>query len=126
MLGTGLGRRGAASRALRRCSTGSASPRRRTSGRRSSRAASASASRSRRAFANQPQLVLADEPTGSLDEESGAAVIELLRSCCDDGGAVLAVSHDPRLTAAADRVVRLAHGRIHAVPSPMARAAQGE
>jgi len=65
-----------------------------------------------RAFANQPQLVLADEPTGSLDEESGAAVIELLRSCCAAGGAVLAVSHDPRLTAAADRVVRLDHGRM--------------
>jgi ABC-type lipoprotein export system ATPase subunit len=65
-----------------------------------------------RAFANRPSLVLADEPTGSLDEESGAVVIALLRSCCVDGGAVLAVSHDPRLTAAADRVVRLDHGRI--------------
>jgi putative ABC transport system ATP-binding protein len=67
-----------------------------------------------RAFANQPALVLADEPTGSLDEESGGGVISLLRSCCDDGGAVLAVSHDPRLTAAADRVVRLAHGKMRA------------
>ena len=65
-----------------------------------------------RAFANHPQLVLADEPTGSLDEDSGAAVIALLRSCCDAGGAVLAVSHDPRLTAAADRVVRLDHGTM--------------
>jgi ABC-type lipoprotein export system ATPase subunit len=70
-----------------------------------------------RAFANDPTLVLADEPTGSLDEESGAAVITLLRGCCDNGGAVLAVSHDPRLTAAADRVVRLAHGRIAPVES---------
>jgi len=65
-----------------------------------------------RAFANHPTLVLADEPTGSLDEDSGAAVITLLRSCCDEGGAVLAVSHDARLTASADRVVRLAHGQI--------------
>jgi putative ABC transport system ATP-binding protein len=74
-----------------------------------------------RAFANQPSLLLADEPTGSLDEESGAAVIALLRSCCSNGGAVLAVSHDPRLTAAADRVVRLANGRMTAtepVPAP--------
>jgi putative ABC transport system ATP-binding protein len=63
-----------------------------------------------RAFANHPSLVLADEPTGSLDDESGAAVITLLRSCCSGGGAVLAVSHDARLTAAADRVVRLADG----------------
>ena len=77
-----------------------------------------------RAFANRPTLVLADEPTGSLDEESGAAVITLLRSCCDEGGAVLAVSHDPRLTTAADRVVRLAHGHITPVegaPTPTAR-----
>ena len=71
-----------------------------------------------RAFANHPQLILADEPTGSLDEESGAAVIGLLRSCCSEGGAVLAVSHDPRLTAAADRVVRLAHGHMTPVESP--------
>jgi len=68
-----------------------------------------------RALANRPQLVLADEPTGSLDEESGAVVIELLRACCTNGGAVLAVSHDPRLTGAADRVVRLAHGRMTTV-----------
>ncbi len=77
-----------------------------------------------RAFANHPRLVLADEPTGSLDEESGTAVISMLRSCCEEGGAVLAVSHDPRLTAAADRVVRLADGRIHPVggaPAPTAR-----
>jgi putative ABC transport system ATP-binding protein len=67
-----------------------------------------------RAFANKPSLVLADEPTGSLDEESGGGVISLLRSCCEEGGAVLAVSHDPRLTAAADRVVRLAHGKMRA------------
>ncbi len=77
-----------------------------------------------RAFANHPTLVLADEPTGSLDEDSGAEVITLLRSCCDEGGAVLAVSHDPRLTGAADRVVRLAHGHITPVegaPTPTAR-----
>jgi ABC-type lipoprotein export system ATPase subunit len=74
-----------------------------------------------RAFANKPRLVLADEPTGSLDEESGSGVIALLRSCCDDGGAVLAVSHDQRLTAAADRVVRLAHGKMRgAVAAPAA------
>ncbi|HEY5173305.1 MAG TPA: ABC transporter ATP-binding protein [Acidimicrobiia bacterium] len=70
-----------------------------------------------RAFANQPPLMLADEPTGSLDEDSGASVIALLRSCCERGGAVLAVSHDPRLTAAADRVVRLAEGRMAEIES---------
>jgi putative ABC transport system ATP-binding protein len=65
-----------------------------------------------RALANAPKLLLADEPTGSLDDETAATVVELLRGCCERGGAVLAVSHDPRLTAAATRVVRLVDGRI--------------
>jgi putative ABC transport system ATP-binding protein len=75
-----------------------------------------------RAFANRPSLLLADEPTGSLDEESGAAVIAMLRRCCAEGGAVLAVSHDPRLVAAADRVVRLADGRMEPAPGQVAAA----
>jgi putative ABC transport system ATP-binding protein len=65
-----------------------------------------------RAFANDPKLVLADEPTGSLDDDNAAVVIGLLRQCCESGGAVLAVSHDPRLTAAATRVLHLVNGRI--------------
>ena len=65
-----------------------------------------------RALANCPKLLLADEPTGSLDDETAATVVELLRGCCERGGAVLAVSHDPRLTSAATRVLRLANGRI--------------
>ena len=65
-----------------------------------------------RALANRPKLLLADEPTGSLDDENAAAVVALLRDCCADGGAVLAVSHDPRLTSAADRVLNLVNGRI--------------
>jgi putative ABC transport system ATP-binding protein len=65
-----------------------------------------------RALANDPKLLLADEPTGSLDDETAAAVIHLLRACCAAGGSVLAVSHDPRLTTAADRVLPLVDGRI--------------
>ena len=65
-----------------------------------------------RAFANDPPLVLADEPTNSLDDETAATVIELLRDRCSSGGAVLAVSHDQRLTRAADRVLRLADGHV--------------
>ncbi len=42
-----------------------------------------------RAFANEPTLMLADEPTGSLDAESGASVIAMLRACYTAGGAVL-------------------------------------
>ena len=65
-----------------------------------------------RAFANDPALVLADEPTGSLDDDNAAVVIGLLRECCEKGGAALAVSHDPRLTSAATRVLNLVSGRI--------------
>lgn len=64
-----------------------------------------------RALANDPRLLLADEPTGSLDDETAALVIGLLREHCTRG-AVLAVSHDPRLTSAADRVLQLVNGRI--------------
>ena len=65
-----------------------------------------------RAFANDPALLLADEPTGSLDDDNAAVVIGMLRDRCESGGAVLAVSHDPRLTAAATRVLHLVNGRI--------------
>jgi len=68
-----------------------------------------------RAFANDPFLVLADEPTNSLDDDTAAAVIAMLRDRCQRGGTVLAVSHDARLTRAADRVLRLADGQITAV-----------
>jgi putative ABC transport system ATP-binding protein len=65
-----------------------------------------------RAFANDPKLLLADEPTGSLDDDNAAVVIGMLRARCESGGAVLAVSHDPRLTAAATRVLNLVNGQI--------------
>ena len=68
-----------------------------------------------RALANGPQLVLADEPTASLDGESGHAIAETLRATARDGGgrAVVVVSHDPRLVESADRVVTLRDGEVH-------------
>ena len=65
-----------------------------------------------RALINEPALVLADEPTGNLDEESGAAVLELLRHTADGGRAVVLVTHDRAATALADRVLRLQDGRL--------------
>jgi ABC-type lipoprotein export system ATPase subunit len=65
-----------------------------------------------RALVNDPAVVLADEPTGNLDEESGAAVLELLRRVADSGRAVVLVTHDRAATALADRVVRLEQGRL--------------
>ena len=72
-----------------------------------------------RALANNPPLLLADEPTGSLDNDTARLVIDLLRAHCDAGGSVLAVSHDPRLTSAADRVLNLVGGRIEPAPADL-------
>jgi ABC-type lipoprotein export system ATPase subunit len=65
-----------------------------------------------RALVNDPVLLLADEPTGNLDEESGAAVLDLLRRAADSGRAVVLVTHDRAATALADRVLRLETGRL--------------
>jgi ABC-type lipoprotein export system ATPase subunit len=58
-----------------------------------------------RALVNGPELILADEPTGSLDTENGAAVLELLRDL--RGRAVVIVTHEPDAAAIADRVLHL-------------------
>jgi len=61
-----------------------------------------------RALANAPPLVLADEPTGSLDSKNGAAVLELLRQICTDGKhTLLLVTHDPDVMKDFKKVVRL-------------------
>jgi len=66
-----------------------------------------------RAFVVRPKLLLADEPTGSLDAESGEGVIELLFELNRAAGTTLVmVTHDEHLAARCDRVVRLAAGRI--------------
>jgi ABC-type lipoprotein export system ATPase subunit len=61
---------------------------------------------------HEPELILADEPTGNLDAESAAAVLALLRGAADDGRAVVLVTHEEAATSAADRVLRLVDGRL--------------
>ena len=63
-----------------------------------------------RALVNDPELVLADEPTGNLDQENGAAVLELLRRL--EHRAVVIVTHEPQAAAIADRVLHLSDGRL--------------
>lgn len=66
-----------------------------------------------RAFVNDPEIVLADEPTGNLDSKSGTAILELLRRSCDElQQTIVMVTHDPRAASYADRVVFLKDGRI--------------
>ena len=66
-----------------------------------------------RAFVMEPKLLLADEPTGSLDEASGEAVIALMFELNRERGTTLVmVTHDERLAARCGRIVRLAGGRV--------------
>ena len=66
-----------------------------------------------RALSTQPSLLLADEPTGSLDTQRGREVLELLRGLCHERGvAVVLVSHDPMASRYADRVYTLRDGRL--------------
>ncbi len=65
-----------------------------------------------RALANEPTLLLADEPTGALDSDGGREVLELFRRLHDDGQTIAMVTHSDEVAAGADRVVRMLDGRI--------------
>ena len=65
-----------------------------------------------RALANDPPLVVADEPTGNLDAQTAAMVLELLRDLRRDGRTVLMVTHEREVSRLVDVVVRLADGKV--------------
>lgn len=65
-----------------------------------------------RALVKSPRLLIADEPTGSLDQATGAAVLELLFGLSSEDVTLLVVSHDPRITQYASRVVHVVDGRV--------------
>ncbi|WP_436903214.1 ABC transporter ATP-binding protein [Halovenus halobia] len=65
-----------------------------------------------RALINQPEVLLADEPTGNLDRDTGVKILEEVRRICERGVAVVAVTHDELVTEYADRTVRLVDGRL--------------
>src|SRR5213594_921472 len=74
-----------------------------------------------RALANKPTLVLADEPTGALDSAGGEEVMELFRRLHADGQAIMLVTHDAEVAAAADRIVQMRDGKVEGdqVPAPV-------
>jgi len=79
------------------------------------------------ALANEPPLVLADEPTSSLDSRTGAEILTMLREIAHErGAAVLVVTHDPQAEAIADRTLHMRDGRLQprstALPAALAQA----
>ncbi|MFO7243455.1 MAG: ABC transporter ATP-binding protein [Actinomycetes bacterium] len=74
-----------------------------------------------RALANEPRLLIADEPTGQLDADTGQAIMALLREVISSQGMTALIStHDPSLMAIADATVRLADGRLVEAPGLVA------
>ncbi|MBK5951328.1 ABC transporter ATP-binding protein [Rhodobium orientis] len=65
-----------------------------------------------RALVNEPAIILADEPTGNLDEENEKLIIELLQRLHEDGRTIALVTHNPEMGALADRTIRLRHGKL--------------
>ncbi len=65
-----------------------------------------------RALMNQPKILLADEPTGNLDEKTGEEILELIAEQHRHGLTIVMVTHDPAIARRADRLVRLHDGRI--------------
>jgi putative ABC transport system ATP-binding protein len=65
-----------------------------------------------RALANEPTLVLADEPTGALDSDGGQEVLELFRRLHGDGQTILMVTHSDEVAAGADRIVAMRDGKV--------------
>lgn len=65
-----------------------------------------------RAIVHQPPIVLADEPTGNLDDESGGAVLDLLRTARDQGAAIIMVTHSETAASVADRRYVLSKGKL--------------
>ncbi|GAB3801639.1 hypothetical protein GCM10027605_19500 [Micromonospora zhanjiangensis] len=77
-----------------------------------------------RALVGERRLVLADEPTGALDSQTGEAVLRLLRARVDAGAAGVLVTHEARHAAWADRVVFLRDGRMVDTAGPLGSAEQ--
>jgi len=65
-----------------------------------------------RALINEPDLILADEPTGALDSKTGNEIMELFQMLNDDGKTVIVVTHDPKLASFGKRLIRIEDGII--------------
>jgi len=66
-----------------------------------------------RALANDPEIVLADEPTGNLDTDTGAKIMDLLTEFNEEGKTIIMVTHDPNDAEYADRTIKIKDGVTH-------------
>jgi ABC-type lipoprotein export system ATPase subunit len=71
-----------------------------------------------RSLMNEPDLILADEPTGDLDVDTEREIMGVFKRMNDEGKTVLMVTHSPELSVHADRVLRMEKGKIQEVPPP--------
>lgn len=65
-----------------------------------------------RAIINEPEIILADEPTGALDSKTSAEIMELFKSLNEKGKTVVIVTHDPKIAEQCDRIVEISDGKI--------------
>ena len=65
-----------------------------------------------RALATEPQLILADEPTGALDSKTGGEVLEMLKKLNRDGNTIVLITHDKEIASSAKRIITVKDGRI--------------
>jgi putative ABC transport system ATP-binding protein len=73
-----------------------------------------------RALVAEPELIWADEPTGNLDSETAAEVMDLLREVHSAGQSLVIVTHDPGIGASVPRLIRMRDGRVVADGAPAA------
>ena len=79
-----------------------------------------------RVLANDPKVILADEPTGNLDPETGQQVIEFLAELNAEGRTIVMVTHDPRAAECCKRTLQLAEGVIRVDGHAAERRPEGE
>lgn len=65
-----------------------------------------------RAIVNDPSIILADEPTGALDNKTSAEIMELFKSLNNEGKTIIIVTHDHEIARQCDRIIEISDGRI--------------
>lgn len=61
---------------------------------------------------NSPEIILADEPTGALDQETGREVMEIFSNLNQQGKTIIIVTHDPNIAAKCNRIIKIVDGKI--------------